>query len=420
MIEKTYLENFWRFPWPIMDVLIAGKSSIDLNELRRADWSQATDFLKGYGYDPEDPRDLIKMHAVLIEAVSFIEDKLISPSEWSRGIRPPDEILTCDDPRHLVVWASSKSPRERLRRAWACAVLRVMHTIAHIEGVARMHSLTEARDQITQRFNKHIFRDKDMKLWLGTESCRIQLERVEWKHNKTRHAIILKLLHKRDNVAETIYDYLGIRLVTTRLCDVMIAVKLLHQFNMISYPNCYPSRARNTLIDYPRFRSQIETLLEMLNSGSINSKEFEKMINRLTASEMLSSNNPHSANSYRSIQITGRQLIHFRTERFEWLDKLKREIDSDTIPPAVMRVLNEMQYLVDGWYSVREARQDSAHFFPFEVQIMDQEAFIQATSGSANHDRYRSSQVRAARKRVLAKVLELHKIVDKPTEQPID
>ena len=412
MIDKNFLADFWRFPWPIMDVLIARKSSIDLAELRRDDWPEATDFLRGYGYDPEQTRDLMKMHAVFIEAIAFIEGKLLTPSDWSRGIRPSDDILACEDPRQLVVWASSKSPDDRLRRAWACAILRVMHTIAHIEGVTRIHSLTEAREQIITRFNQHVIRDQDKKLWFGTDSCRIPIERIDWKHNKARHAIILKLLHKRDNVAETIYDYLGIRIVTKRLCDVMIAVKLMHELNMISYPNCYPSRARNTLIDYPRFRSQIETLLEALNSGSISPQDFDAMVSRLTVTESTTSNNPHSAESYRSIQLTGRQLIHFREERFEWLEKLKREIQGEQIPPSVMRVLNEMQYLVDGWYSVQEARRDSAHFFPFEVQIMDQAAYMHATAGAANHDKYKSNQVRAARKRVLAKVLALHKISD--------
>jgi uncharacterized protein (TIGR04562 family) len=411
MNDKAFLADFWRFPWPIMDVLIAGKSSIDLPELRKSDWSEATEFVRGYGYDPEDPQDLMKLHAVLVEAIAFIEDKLVGPREWSRGIRPPDQVLACEDPRHLIVWASSTSPEERLLRAWACAVLRVMHTIIHIEGVTRMASLAVARDQIMTRFNKYIMRDADKSLWLGEGDQRIRLERVEWKHHKTRHSIILKLLHKRDNVAETIYDYLGVRIVTARLCDVMVAVKLLHKLNMISYPNCYPARARNTLVDYGRFRSQIETLRDMLTAGSISPEEFETMVARLTAAEEATpSSNPHSSASYRSIQLTGRQLIHVRNERFEWLDKLKREISGRQMPLEVMRILHELEYLVDGWYSIREARDGNAHFFPFEVQIMDQEAHAQATSGDANHDRYKLSQIRAARKRVLSKVLELHKV----------
>jgi hypothetical protein len=38
---------------------------------------------------------------------------------------------------------------------------------------------------------------------------------------------------------------------------------------------------------------------------------------------------------------------------------------------------------------------------------MDQESYLRSESGEANHNRYKMSQIRAARKRVLTKVLEL-------------
>lgn len=407
MIDPSFLTNFWRFPWPIMDVLIAGKSSIDLPELQCMNWEQATDFVRGYGYDPDDAQDLLKSQAVMIEAIAFIESKLVTPQEWSTTLRPPDDILMAEDPRQLIIWASHPSPNHGLRKAWACAILRVMHTIAHIEGVTLTASHAQAVKQITERFNRFVERDASNNFWLGSQELRVAIERIEWKHNKSRHSIILKLLHKRDNVAETIYDYLGVRIVTHRLCDVMLVVKILHELNIISYPNCYPSRARNSLIDYPRFRSQTETLLDLLTSGSISPAEFETMITRLTAAEDGSSPNPHSASSYRSIQITGRQLVRTRDERLEWLDKLAAEIHSKKISKEVERSLRELHTLVKDWHSTQTQPITSAHFFPFEVQILDHDSYKHATSGEANHDRYKSSQLAAARERVLGQVLKI-------------
>ena len=417
MTNKALLADIWKFPWPLMDVLIGGNSSIDLPELRVASWEEATDFLVSYGYDPVSDDARRQMHAVIVESIAFIERLLLTPREWARGTRPPDDILLCDDPRQLLIWASSLSPQERLKRAWACAVLRVMHTIAHIEGVNRYISLQVARQQIMARFQRYIYRDADKQLWFGEDPYRVRLDRVEWKERKSRESIILKLLHKRDNVAETIYDYLGIRIVTTRLCDVLMVVKYMRQFHVIAYPNCYPSRSRNTLIDAKRFRQQIETLRDMLTAGSISPDEFETMVARLTmpaGEPAVGSTNPHSASSYRSIQLTCRQMIEAPNEQFGWLDKLERAVAdaalprdaADGAPPPSLNMLREMRALVDGWHAVKGQRRISS-FFPFEVQILDAEAYVQANSGEANHDRYKLSQIRAARKRVLAKVLEL-------------
>lgn len=407
-MEKTQLADLWKMPWPVLDVLIGGQSSIDVPELRVGTFKEATDFLAAYGFDSNVPAERRRMHAILIEALAFIERQLILPKEWRRGIRPPDEILDCEDARHLLLWASGKNPEERLKRAWACAVMRVMHTIAHIEGVTKTVDVTVAREQIFQRFRKHIHRDPDGALWLGDGKTRVALAHVGWKDSKSRNSILLKLLHKRDNVAETLFDYVGIRIVTKRLCDVMLAVKCLRKFHMVVYPNAYPSRARNNLIDLKRFRAQIETLRDMLTAGSISPAEFENMIGRLTAStsEDVTPVNPHSSLNYRAIQMTGRQLIRVRHHEFEWLDKLKRVLATQKMTGDTGKVLSDLQNLVEGWYSVKD-NLDVASFFPFEVQILDAESYAQSLSGEANHDRYKLSQVRAARKRVLSKVLEL-------------
>lgn len=408
-MDKTQLLDIWTFEWPVMDVLIGGMSSIDLPELRIETWDDATAFLRAYGYDPDDPRESRLIDATLVESLSFIERQLIQPHEWQRGVRPPDDILLCDDTRHLLLRASGKSPSDRLGRAWACAILRVMHTIAHIEGINRAVDMDEARKQIFRRFTSYLTRDAEGRLWLGDREMRVELADVQWKESKSRQSIILKLLHKRDNVAEAIYDFVGIRLITKTFSDVMLVVKCLRHFNMVVFPNAYPSRVRNNLVDLPRFRAQIRALHDMLMAGSISPEEFQTMVSRLStpppAADLVKAN-PHSSSLYRSVQLTGRQLIKLDHYEYEWLSKIKKAVTPEHTPLQATKVLQEMTKLVEDWYSVR----DNLHlgvFFPFEVQIMDQASFLDAESGEANHNRYKMSQIRAARKRVLTKVLEL-------------
>lgn len=409
-MEKADLLEKWKFNWPLMDVIIGGRSSIDLPEMRITTDDDAEAFVRAYGYDLDVPTESHLIHAAIVESISFIERYLLTPREWNKGIRPPQKILECTDVRNLLVWASGSNPEERMLRGWSCAVLRVMHTIAHIEGVNKQIRVEDARNQIFARFHSALFRDENKNLWFGSDSTKVELEKVEWKESKSRASILLKLLHKRDNVAETIFDFLGIRIVTKRVCDVMMVVKNLMQYNLVVFPNCFPSRARNNLIEVDRFRSQIETLREMLQSGSIGAAEFETMVARLIPMGTVQDEhvNPHSSTDYKSIQLTGRQLIKVPNYQFEWLGRLRSVAQSDGLPENKKSAIRELMYLVDQWHSVDETIEQSA-FFPFEVQIMDRDSYLASVDGEAAHTRYKQNQIRTARKRVIGRVLELHR-----------
>jgi uncharacterized protein (TIGR04562 family) len=43
-------------------------------------------------------------------------------------------------------------------------------------------------------------------------------------------------------------------------------------------------------------------------------------------------------------------------------------------------------------------------FFPFEIQIFDETSFKDTQKGQSSHERYKESQIKAARRRVLAPV----------------
>ena len=71
--SKKKLLDAWTFSWPVMNVLIGGRSSIDLPEIQISDRDEATAFVKSYGYDPEKIYDARLMHATICESLSFIE-----------------------------------------------------------------------------------------------------------------------------------------------------------------------------------------------------------------------------------------------------------------------------------------------------------------------------------------------------------
>jgi len=398
------LLKVWSFNWGIMDVLIGGKSSIDLQELKVRSWQDATEFLRYYGYDPDVPGDAQKIHMVICEAWNFIEQYLM-PFEWSRGKQPPANLLFTHDARDILVAASDLRPEVATTQAWACAVLRVMHTIAHIDGVTKYADIEAARTQVMNRFLKFVFRDQDGKLRFGDRQTSVVLDRIEWKLRKSRESIILKLLHKKANVAETIYDLLGIRIITKRLADVMVIVKFLRDFHIVTFPNCNPSRARNSLIDVESFKHNVDMLREMLEDGRIKPQEFSNILQGLTKplAAVNSAVNPHTAKGYRAVQLTCRQLIRYPNPALRWQEKLRRYRSEKALSEQAQQVCTEILQLV-----ASESQEEQLEgFFPFELQVMDEASAAQNSIGEASHDRYKQSQVKASRRRVLNRVLSL-------------
>lgn len=393
-----------------MDVMIGGKSAIDLSELHVKDWNDANEFLLHYGFDAEQVKDRRYIHAVFVESINFIAQYLM-PIEWKRGYRPPSEILNVSDARDILLWASDQNPDHVVRQAWACGILRVMHTIAHLEGVRRMVDLESAQSQIMGRLNKHIFRDENGSLWLGTEDLKVKLHKVEWKLRKPRESIILKLLHKKANVAETIFDLFGVRIVTEKLTDVMVTVKLLRDLYLITFPNCNPVRARNTLLDVDHFRSNLEVLRTMLGEGRVGTDEFLALVERVIApmnASQRQSKNPHTIDGYRSVQLTCRQMVTSKFGHDLWQERLEGQLAAGEYSKEVADVC---QGLLRSYRNYRRVYPTVSYsFFPFEVHILDRDSYLVNKSGSASHARYKGSQLRAARRRVIGKVLTLKKL----------
>ncbi len=409
--ERERLSRLWNFNWPVMDVLIGGDSSIDLPRLDFLNADSARNFLASYGYNVDEAADRRKLHAIFIEAVLFIE-RFLMPQEWQVGLRPPAELLTNPDPVRLLLHASAADDARDDLAKWSCAILRVMHTIAHIEGFWRVIGLETARKSIQQRFTKHMETRADQRLYLGSGDEAVELVQLDWKDGKSRESIILKLLHKRGNVAETIYDLLGVRIVTKHLSDVMLVVKCLQAYHIVTFPNCNPARSRNTLIDADKFKDGIVMLNDMISTGKLTQQEFLHLLDRASVpavsektrkTESVSAN-PHTGHNYRSIQLTCRYLVNMPNPTMGWARKLD-EMTGSTFSPEKVAVVNELKDWLLQWHTLQD-EQDVRVFVPFEIQIMDQQAYSDNKAGDAAHDRYKASQIRTARRRVLAEILQ--------------
>lgn len=340
------------FPFEILRLFVSGHSAIDIPKLLLNDVSETEAFLECYGYDWFNPEHREELENVRRESVSFIQEALLGEEG---DPRIPDEVRDQKDVRELLVWASD--PDHEYQR-WACAILRVGHTYAHAHSYFNERFGPTIRHQIFSRFEQHLVR-VDGDIFLGVDE-KIPLANFYAKPSKPISSVMMKLLHKAENVAADIFDRVGVRFLTRERFDALLVVKYLREHNIVMFANVKPSRSRNTLIDI----DWLEKELEEIDVTDPSALETIREATRHTEypGPPVPSYNPYSAAEYHSIQFTCRQLI--------------RTADSETGEPV-------------------------RFFFPFEVQILDVASFEASRKGYAAHDLYKARQREAARQRVL-------------------
>jgi len=330
------------FPFHTLRSIIAGTSAIDVPRLEVRDRAQAAAFVSAYGYDLEDAHDVAQLAALRSEAVAFL-DRMLDAAE-----HVPDAVRDEHDVSRLLRIASE--PDHANQRA-VCALLRVMHTLAHSSSWFADQYHDAIQRQILARVEPFLRTGADGQKYLAE----VPLVGFEVRARKERWSLALKLLHKAENVAADIFDYVGLRFVTRDRLDALLVVRTLRMENMIMFANVKPSRSRNTLVDLDR----LEAWMEAHPDPDLDVLRAEVEAWPPPAGDP--KRNRYSDAAYRSLQFTGRQRIH--------------------VTDSAGRPLR--------------------FFFPFEVQILDEASFRVSREGFASHDEYKQRQVVVARRRVL-------------------
>lgn len=398
------LKNKYEFSWEVLDVIISGRSSIDSPtgfQIQNAE--EANRFIESYGYDLSDPIQAAEIQGNYHEALNFIRKYFLHPDNpEGLKIEIPRKILELADIRELILMASGQAPGQSTDTAsvmlkhWACSLLKVMHTIAHIDKDLRSPHFTDIQKQIFDRFYKFVHRDSEGHLYLGDENYRVDLVAFETKPKKSRDSIVLKLLHKPENVAEDIFDRVGMRFVTKSRLGSIQVVKFLKDRMIVMPPNIKPSRSRNTLVDLDFFRSELQALLVKANRGEIDEAALVSGLEEAAQPPRVNPDNPHSSEFYRSIQFTGRQLIKLTNPLFDHLKELKALTRgrSDDLSKAAEKI--DMRYLQ------REVR----FFYPFEIQVVDEKSNEENEKGRSAHSEYKRAQVQTALRRVMGSLAD--------------
>jgi uncharacterized protein (TIGR04562 family) len=372
--EVSRILRKYDFNWDFVDVTIGGKSSIDLQQLSINSLDNATKFLDLYGYDISNSEVKLELKNIFDEAIKFIEEVLIpDPFTKKTYLKIPDEIKNEKDIRNLILISSNRCNDMQL---WSCAILRVMHTIAHINNDISLKFFPEIQRQILSRIWSAIYVNSDGEKFFGQGDDAIKIYDVEIKAKKERNSVILKLLHKIENVAADVFDNIGVRIITYDKLDVMLILRFLRKSGIFNFCNIKPSRSINHLINLDIFKEIVNKYIKKYIDGEINRQEFEMILKEETELKAsikdiyINDFNKYSSKDYKTIQFTIRQMI-----------RMKYPYDSP----------NSENY---------------SFFFPYEMQIVDLKTHLENMFGRASHEKYKEKQLIAARKRVLGKLLK--------------
>lgn len=351
----------------ILHSCISGISGVDIPRLDVQDLGQAREFVETYGYDLQKPDDLHEIWELHRKAIGFIRDRILDRGEEIPAVLVDREKLS--DPAYLLVYASTRDHRNNTIQGWSCAILRVMHVIAHLEDDFFKIFQDQIRREIFAPFQNHLSTDAVSGVSLGVrgDSEQIWLTRFDMKPSKSLASAAVKLLTKKEVTALSIYDKVGVRFVTRNVFDCFRVVRFLVNEHLMSFPNIMPDQARNTLYPVNIFLEAMEELKK--TNPMATGEQVDKFLNTkleegIDRAEYKERKNDFSGFNYRNIKFIARKLI------------------------VVESGGNKFRF-----------------FYPYEIQIMDYDTYLKNISGPEAHEQYKIRQRQAARKRVLGALL---------------
>lgn len=356
-------ENLY-FRRQALQSMIGGVSVLDAPRLSVRDVDQACDFIKSYGYSWDSTIDQKIIVSYYRKAVAFLQDTFMEEGESLAELLDQHGIR---DTRDLLVMASSREADDQKIQKWACATLKVMHVIAHLNNDLYSIFDVEIREQILSPVQSYINEDKIKgATLLKSDNEKIRLNKFEFKPVKDLSSGIIKLLAKRKLVALNILDRIGVRFVTKNTFDIFSTLRFLVNNSLVSPPQCIVNESINTVYPVNLFLDSMDTL--RAKSAKLNSKEISKILHKKLVevgdmAEFKNKENIFTDPDYKFLKFISRKLIRVEIDR-----KGKKEY---------------VQF-----------------FYPFEVQIMSYETYLNNMRGPLSHEEYKKRQEKAAKVRL--------------------
>lgn len=349
----------------ILSTFVGGRSALDLPKLSVRNLDEATEFIKAYGYDLNQNHDLEQLWYYYRRAYVFLTEKMgFAEAEIPVELRSRKEL---GDIRKLLLNVSAVDTEKNVKR-WSCALLRAIHVFVHAENDLFSSFSEEIQNQILTPLQEKIGHKGSGDAFLKTSTGdEILLKGFEIKPFKTSSSTVIKLLAKPDALAMKLFDRVGVRFITKNKFDAFRVIRFLVNEHLLSFAHVMPDQSSNNL--YPT--NLLIEVSEHLRNKQVSLADVQKVENELQEywhrhsdrADLVRKPNSFSGEDYRFIKFIARKLIVIKSE------------DSSS------------------QHGVR-------FFYPYEIQIMDEESHQNILEGPADHRLYKERQLEAAKKRL--------------------
>lgn len=322
-------------------LLLSGGSVIDWHRLNFKDEREVDDYLRSLALDPKNAADHARAEAVKNAAIGYLRRNFEFPIPKAVAQKEVGELL---------LMASGKGHRQ----VCACAILKVMHIIHHLEARELMFMLPISDQELFHLVEQKVYRVIGGMLARGFPI----LEFIGGRKNKD--SLYTKLLSKPETHAAQIYDKLRFRIVTRAPDDIFPTLNYLMR-HVFPFNYTVPKESTNTLLPFRRYCESHPQLFELLHQLQFP-PNFEE-----AGDEHL--DNQFTALSYR--------VIHFVVDMPVRVPKEAM----DQAPPAAWAL-------------------GQVIFGQTEFQIVDRETEQTNEMGDASHDAYKRRQQHAVAERL--------------------
>jgi uncharacterized protein (TIGR04552 family) len=313
-----------------------GDSVIDWHRLEFDNEEDVREFLRVQEIRPNEDRG--RMEQVKREAIRYLRTHLEYP------IPKPVENSTVEE---LFIMASGKGHRQTC----ACAILKCMHIVHHLEGRELLFVMPLSDAEVFQLVEEKVYRVIGSMLAGGFPI----IEFVGGRKN--RDSLYTKLLSKSDTQAAQIYDKLRFRIVTRTYDDIFPVLQYLTT-RLFPFNYVVPGQSINSMFHFRQYCERHPHLRTMLPN-----------LQGTPDVDLTQSDNRFTAESYR--------IIHYVVDMPVRLPK--RVLDR--APPAAEN-LGQVIFVI------------------CEFQVVDRETESRNEMGDASHVKYKERQRRAVMRRV--------------------
>jgi len=320
-------------------LLLKGGSVIDWHRVDIQSEEQARSFLRVQEFRPDESADRARMEQIKREAIAYLRRHLEYP------IPKPVEQSTVEQ---LFVLASGKGHRQTC----ACAILKCMHIVHHLEGRELLYVMPLSDAEVFQLVEEKVYRVIGSMLAGGFPI----IEFVGGRKNKD--SLYTKLLSKQDTIAAQIYDKLRFRIVTRAYDDVFPVIQYLTT-HLFPFNYVVPGQSINSMFHFKSYCAMHPHMSRLLPALQARDE----------VDELTPSDNRFTADTYRTIHFVVDMPV-----------RLPRRI-LERAPPAAQQ-LGQIIFVI------------------CEFQVVDRGTETKNEEGEASHARYKERQRRAVMRRL--------------------